>query len=72
MVVENLKRKFIFKSKGEEIVLPDVDSNLTVDQIRKFYSNSYPELLNTSNPAGNFEEGEMIYRFSDAVIGDKG
>lgn len=72
MLVEGLKRKFILKEKDVDIELSDVDPNMTVDQIRKFYSGTYPHLLNTGNPAGVFEDGIMVYRFNDVVIGDKG
>lgn len=71
MEVSRLNRKFILKRNGNEVVLEDLNPNMTHEQIREAYSNTYPELINCNvNPKGIINDEEVI-EFS-TVAGTKG
>jgi PRTRC genetic system protein C len=53
------------------VKLPDPNPALSVEEIRSFYSNQYPEIA-TATVTGPEQAGDkLVYRFSTA-IGSKG
>lgn len=65
--VNGLDRVFIHGN----ITLADPDSNMTPEEVMKFYANTYPELT-TSNVHGPEVSGDKaVYKFK-TVVGTKG
>lgn len=62
MTVEAAKR--VFKLKNVD--LPDPDPKMTVQQVQKFYSDQYPEILNATF-AFDFEGDTVTYSFTQSV-----
>lgn len=68
MKVKKTKRVFIFG----EIELPDPNPSLTPDEVIEFYSNQYPELIN-SNFSEEFDEEKLTTTYTiKALNGTKG
>lgn len=68
MLVENLKRVFIFK----DIKLEDINPKLSESSILNHYSGIYPELTNaTIESKGIQNQNEIAYEFI-SIIGTKG
>ncbi len=65
--VEELKRVFKFGKEN----LSDLNPNFTVEEIRKMYSNTYPELVIASTIGPKYENGMAVYEFK-ASLGNKG
>lgn len=67
-----LKRVFSFKKAGKEIKLEDPDPQMPPQKVGIFYSNIYPELVNSSVSGPKYtDNGEAVYTLS-ATIGTKG
>lgn len=68
---EILKREFVFKNNGDEIVLPEIDSTKTPEQHLKFYSSQYPQLAIGSVKYSGVVNGRARYSIS-SIPGDRG
>lgn len=67
-----LKRVFVFKKGGKDIKLEDPDPQLAPAKVGVFYSNIYPELINSSVVGPKYtDNGEAVYTLS-VTIGTKG
>lgn len=62
MIVESLKREFVIN----DITLPDPDSTMSIDQVRKFYANQYPEIT-TATYETQINNGTAKYTFKQSV-----
>ena len=62
MDIEKLPRQFVFDNKGKKITLADPDPSMPVEQVRKFYSATYPELINSS--AGTPEPSKTKIKYT--------
>jgi PRTRC genetic system protein C len=62
MIVESLKREFVINS----ITLPDPDITMSIDQVRKFYSTQYPEIV-TATYETQINDGTAKYTFKQSV-----
>jgi PRTRC genetic system protein C len=67
VTVEKLERIFLFNGAR----LPDVNPELTVEQVRDVYVNTYPELATAAIEGPTPVNGAMQYTFTRAV-GAKG
>ena len=67
VTVEKLERIFLFNGAK----LPDVNPELTVEQVRDVYVNTYPELATAAIEGPTPVNGAMQYVFTRAV-GAKG
>ncbi|WP_291125456.1 PRTRC system protein C [Dysgonomonas sp. UBA7698] len=68
MEVKALKREFIIKDTGT--VLPDIEPNMTVEQIQQFYSTQYPALT-VATCEKKFKDDKWVYTFK-STLGTKG
>ena len=62
MIVETLKREFVIK----DVTLPDPDPTMSINQVIKFYSTQYPELVNSSYET-EVKDGIAKYTFKQSV-----
>jgi PRTRC genetic system protein C len=69
VTVGTLKRVFEFSKKG--ITLPDPNPQYTIEQVRDFYSNVHPELVNCTIEGPKLTSTEQKYEFKTSV-GTKG
>ena len=63
MTVEAANRVF----KLADVILPDPDINMTVDEVRKFYSGQYPEITTATLGDTEFEGDTVTYTFTQSV-----
>ena len=66
-----LKRKFKVVKGNTTVELPDPDPAMSAQEVQKFYSRTYPELMNASVTGPEYEEDAMVFSFK-AVVGTKG
>lgn len=66
-----LQRVFLLKDKEQEIILPDLDPNWSVQAVLNHYSNTYPILTTAKISAPVIKDDTIQYRF-ETVIGTKG
>ena len=71
METTKLKRKFILKKDNQEIELEDINPLFPVKDIVELYSNTYPELINTSIEPKGVIDDNLVYHFS-CIAGTKG
>ena len=67
IAVENMKRVF----KYNNMKLEDPDVKMTVEEVKQFYSNVYPEITQSVTEGPEYKGKEMVYSFTRAV-GTKG
>ena len=67
MQTTQLTREFRYNG----VRLADPSPNFTLDQVRDFYANTYPEILNADIDGPNVEGTQQVYTFRRAV-GTKG
>lgn len=67
MTTKVLKRVFAFNKTN----LPDPDVNMTTEQVKDFYSNQYPELINANIGTPKYEEDKVVYPL-ETNLGTKG
>jgi PRTRC genetic system protein C len=67
LIATAVTRVFRYSSR----VLPDPDPALTPEQVKAFYANIHPELLNAQVEGGEFEGDVQAFVFQRAV-GTKG
>jgi len=65
--IEKLERIFLYGSAK----LPDINPDLTVEQVREVYMPMYPEITTATVVGPEFVDGKMRYTFNRA-IGHKG
>src|SRR5437763_15832081 len=63
MKITALEREFQFNGTK----LPDAGPNLTVEEVRAIYVNTYPELATATIEGPSPEDGVMQYKFIRAV-----
>ena len=63
--IKGLQRIFKFRKDSKELVLSDLNSSLSVNEVMDFYSMTYP----VHGP--EWEEDKAVYRFK-TTIGVKG
>lgn len=66
-----LPRVFLFSQGGTELKLKDPENRYTPEQVKHFYSGSYPILTNAQIEGPNIKDDEMQYRFV-TTLGTKG
>ena len=59
----------IFKYKDQ--TLPDPNTSMSEKEVKQFYSNQYPELINANIGTPKYEDGKSIYEF-ETNLGTKG
>lgn len=67
--VKELKR--VFYNEKEKIELPDPDPNMHPDKVLLYYSNQYPELVNSSVAGPEVLSDKLKFKFVTGV-GTKG
>lgn len=73
MSVQTIKRVFKIKVNSNYVDLPEIDSSLSVEEIKDIYSNQYPQLLNAKveHKGIDVESAEDHYEFL-TIAGTKG
>lgn len=69
--VTNLKREFRFKKDGEQVTLPDPNPEFTIEEVKNFYSNQYPELTTATLDGPKIEGKTAVYSVK-TTVGTKG
>jgi PRTRC genetic system protein C len=67
--VEILKRTFVDGKTNQKY--PDINPVYTPDQVRDFYSNQFPHLVNASIDGPEIKKDEIVYTFT-VNLGTKG
>ena len=62
-----LRRAFLYNGRA----LPDPDGSMTPEQVKNFFANIHPELINAAVEGGNYEGDTQVFEFRRA-IGTKG
>ena len=62
----NIPRIFIFKmnEKGKEIGLPDINPNVSPEEVKRFYHVQYPDLLRATIGGPELLNGKAKYTFT--------
>lgn len=68
MEIKALKREFVIRDTGT--VLPDIDPDMSVEQVQQFYSGQYPQLT-VATCEKKFKEDRWVYTFK-STLGTKG
>lgn len=71
MLVTQLERKFILKKDNKDVILEDINPNLSHQQICDVYSNTYPELVNSKIIVKGIINDQEVIKFS-TIAGTKG
>ena len=66
--VTGLSRTFVYK----EQVLEDPASSMSLEQVKDFYTATYPELNNSNIGAPEVVNDKLQYTFAEKPIGTKG
>lgn len=69
--LEKMPRKFVVTIGGKEQELPDIGEDKTPDQVLKFYSDIYPELMNIAMDGPKIDKGVATYT-TKPTMGTKG
>ncbi len=62
--IENMERVFKVTIGKEEKILPDPGYDMTPEEVIKFYSNTYPELLNSSLTGPDIDSKTNVATYS--------
>jgi PRTRC genetic system protein C len=62
-----MRRTFLYNGR----TLPDPDGSMTPEQVKNFFANIHPELINAAVEGGNYEGDTQVFEFRRA-IGTKG
>jgi len=65
--VTTVKRTFLYGGR----TLPDPDPRMNTEEVKQFYAQIHPELINASVEGGEFNDDTQVWRFARAV-GTKG
>ncbi|MBB2145731.1 PRTRC system protein C [Pedobacter sp. LMG 31464] len=71
LITEILKRVFIFEVNRREIRLDDPRREFSPEEVKHFYSGSYPILTNANIEGPEIKRDEVQYRFI-TTLGTKG
>lgn len=71
VLATELKRVFVLKDKGLDIILDDPAPRWSVDAVLNFYSNTYPILTTAKVSAPVIKDDSVLYTF-ESVMGTKG
>ncbi len=71
LIAEILKRVFIFEQNGSKIRLEDPRKQFSPEEVKHFYSGSYPILTNANIEGPEIKRDEVQYRFI-TTLGTKG
>lgn len=71
MEITQLKRVFSFTHNGQAQELEDPNPNFTTEEVKRFYSDRYPDLLNASIVGPEIVNDKEVFSFK-TVIGTKG
>ncbi len=71
LTVSGMPRVFTLNSRGEDIRLTDLNPKGTPEEIKRLYSDQYPELLSATITGPTINNNEIIYKFSPKA-GTKG
>jgi len=66
-----LNREFVIERNGKEIKVKDPNPNLKIDNVKKFLSITYPELINCRGHETKIEGETQIITFT-TTFGPKG
>ena len=69
--VKSLIRTFEVKHNGEVITLDDPNPDFTIEEVQKFYSSVYPEIINSAFAEPEIKDDKITYKVS-TVTGTKG
>ena len=67
MAIQQTTRSFKFK----DMILDDPNPKMSEKEVKTFYSNQYPELVNATIGTPKYEEGKVTYSF-ETNLGTKG
>lgn len=65
------KRIFKYEEGNTKLELPDPDHNFDPSEVKRFYSNQYPELVNAKITGPVMSKGVATYEFG-VKVGSKG
>lgn len=65
-----LKRKFEIERNGKSIYLDDPNPEMSIEEVSDFYSNTFPELMN-SNYTTSELDNNLVIKFK-SIAGTKG
>lgn len=71
LLATQLQRKFTFKSKNQDVSLPDPDPGMSPEAVLNFYSNQYPELTTAKIEGPEIKDDTVQFKFT-SVMGTKG
>lgn len=71
LLTDILKRVFVFRENGNELKLADPNSEFTTEQVKHFYSGSYPILTNANIEGPEIKGDEIRFTFI-TTLGTKG
>jgi PRTRC genetic system protein C len=71
LLVNNVKRVFIFEEDGKRVELPDPSAELTPKQVLDHYCAHYPELTTGTVAGPTIKDGVAQYEFA-SHLGNKG
>ncbi|GEM63863.1 hypothetical protein SF1_18450 [Sphingobacterium faecium NBRC 15299] len=71
LLATELKRKFILKDKGQNIILNDPEPRWSTDAVLNHYSSMYPILTTAKVSAPKIKDDAIEYVF-ESVMGTKG
>lgn len=66
-----IERVFLYKVGNQDIKLPDIGYECSVDEVKDFYANSYSELTNAKIIGPNYVNDQLTFRF-ELTMGTKG
>lgn len=69
--VTNLKRSFIYKNGNKDVSLSDPNSEMSPEEVIKFYTAKHPELTNATISGPKVEGSKAVYTFK-TIVGTKG
>lgn len=68
--IQVLKRKFEIEINGKPIYLDDPNPEMSIEEVSEFYSNHYPQLMNSIHTTNELD-GNLIIKFK-TIAGTKG
>lgn len=71
LIAKELKRVFIMKDKGGEVILADPEPKWSAMAVLNFFSNTYPLLTTATVSAPRIKDDTVQFTF-DSIMGTKG
>ena len=69
--IKSIPRVFILQTNNQTLELEDINPDLSVDDIKDLYCNSYPELINATILNKGYQNDVLTYEFQ-TIAGTKG